>query len=275
VKIFVHMGKMNSTLRYIPFRSTQEGRYDLSPFRVRTEADQDVPERKVPLKKGVKIIEPSAGQLAPATSSPAADDSISIKSGTPSKRISIQRWLQPHNEKVEPSSPLSIMKETIPNDPGRLRDLNLSNDSKEKKKLTPLDKSKAAQWTFTQVVHESLNPSVSQPEADDYARYISHPQTLPLVVSTEIPAEIEAEYLDYVNGSWLDIGVVTSQDGLGDDEGMSLRGLEEIAEYRDFVSIATSENPLMVLEEDGVKKRYKAYRKWLLGKSLFKQQPVD
>jgi hypothetical protein len=29
------------------------------------------------------------------------------------------------------------------------------------------------------------------------------------------------------------------------------------------------------MEEDGVKKRYKAYRKWLLGKSLFKQQPID
>jgi hypothetical protein len=48
---------------------------------------------------------------------------------------------------------------------------------------------------------------------------------------------------------------------------------EDLAEYRDFLTVA--ENPLTVMEEDGVKKRYKAYRKWLLGKSLFKQQPID
>ena len=35
------------------------------------------------------------------------------------------------------------------------------------------------------------------------------------------------------------------------------------------------DNPLTVTEEDALKKRYKAYRKWLRGKSLFKQQPVD
>jgi hypothetical protein len=138
-----------------------------------------------------------------------------------------------------------------------------------KQKLTPLDKSKAAQWTFTQVVHESLNPSVSTQETDDYARYISHPQTLPLVVSTEIPAEIDAEYLDYVNGSWRDIGIVsTGEEGIG----LGL-GREDLAEYKDFLAVA--ENPLTVTEEDLPKKRYKAYRKWLLGKSLFKQQPID
>ena len=137
----------------------------------------------------------------------------------------------------------------------------------QKQKLTPLDKSKAAQWTFTQVVHESLNPSVSTQETDDYARYISHPQTLPLVVSNEIPTEIDSEYLEYVNGSWRDIGIVTT----GDEEpgGSS----EDLAEAKDFLTVG--ENPLMVLEEDFGKKRYKAYRKWLLGKSLFKQQPVD
>lgn len=256
VKIFVHMGKMNSTLRYIPFRSTQEGRYDLSPFKVRTEADQDVPDKKKP-KKGVTIIEP---EEADSLGGAADDDTFSIKS-TSNKRISIQRWLQPIHEKHNVSTH-GIIKESLTEPP--------------KQKLTSLDKSKAAQWTFTQVVHESLNPSVSQQETDDYARYISHPQTLPLVVSTEMPAEIEAEYLDFVKGPWRDIGVVTTVDGIsGGGNAETERGLEEIAEYRDFLSIAKAENPLMVLEEDGVKKRYKAYRKWLLGKSLFKQQPID
>jgi hypothetical protein len=35
------------------------------------------------------------------------------------------------------------------------------------------------------------------------------------------------------------------------------------------------ENPLDVGDEDGDKKRYKAYRQWLRGKSFFKQSKVD
>jgi hypothetical protein len=236
-KIFSY--KMNSTLKYIRLRPTQEGRYDLSPFKVRTEADQDVPERKV-LKKGVRIVDPHEEE---------EDDPISIKSGnTPAtKRISIQRWLQPMNEKI--SSHHGIMKEPH-------FELQLP-----KQKLTPLDKSKAAQWTFTQVVQESLNPSVTNQEAEDYAHYISHPQTLPLVVSTETPTEIDAEYLDYVNGSWQQTAAPSNP------------AEEDLAEYADFLIVA--ENPLTVTEEDARKKRYKAYRKWLRGKSLFKQQRID
>ncbi|KUJ07026.1 uncharacterized protein LY89DRAFT_602159 [Mollisia scopiformis] len=251
MKIFSYMGKMNSTLRYIPFRSTQEGRYDLSPFKVRTELDQEVPDRKKP-KKEVTIVDPSEEG--------ADDDGLSIKSGVTvnTKRISIQRWLQPIHEKNDTHH--GIMKESQQPEP-----------EPPKQKLTPLDKSKAAQWTFTQVVHESLNPSVSAQETDDYARYISHPQTLPLVVSTEVPAEIDAEYLDYVNGSWRDIGIV-SEEALNGGKGMG-PGMEELDEYREFLRVA--ENPLTVVEEDFTKKRFKTYRKWLLGKSLFKQQPID
>lgn len=240
-KVFSY--KMNSTLKYIPIRSTQEGRYDLSPFKVRTEADQDVPERKKP-KKGVTIIDPHDDR---------DEDAESMKSGTTTatKRISIQRWLQPINEKGS-NHHHGIMKEPH---------FETSGDPQPKQKLTPLDKSKAAQWTFTQVVHESLNPSVTNHEAEDYARYISHPQTLPLVVSTETPTKIGAEYLDYVNGAWQQNATSSSP------------AEEDLAEYADFLTVA--ENPLTVTEEDAPKKRYKAYRKWLRGKSLFKQQPVD
>ncbi|PBP21894.1 SacI domain-containing protein [Diplocarpon rosae] len=248
LKVFSYMGKLNSTIRYIPIRSTQEGRYDLSPFKVRTELDQDVPERKK-IRKEVTIVDPSEETIA-------EDDNSSIKSGATlnTKRISIQRWLQPIHEKSDTHP--SIMKE--PQHPIL---------SSQKQKLTPLDKSKAAQWTFTQVVHESLNPSVSTQEESDYARYISHPQTLPLVVSNEIPAEIDAEYLDYVNGSWKDIGIVAAGEGEEEEDGAM------VEEMRDFLTVG--ERPLMVFEEDLGKKRYKAYRKWLSGKSFFKQQPID
>ncbi|KAI9053056.1 hypothetical protein LZ554_003326 [Drepanopeziza brunnea f. sp. 'monogermtubi'] len=251
LKVFSYMGKLNSTIRYIPVRSSQEGRYDLSPFKVRTELDQDVPDKKR-TRKEVTILDPSEETESQALD----DDNSSIRSGVTinTKRISIQRWLQPIHEKTDAHP--SIMKE--PQQPTL---------SPQKQKLTPLDKSKAAQWTFTQVVHESLNPSVSAQEEADYARYISHPQTLPLVVSTEIPGEIDAEYLEYVNGSWKDVSIVTSE---GED---GAEGGETEEEMRAF--LAVGENPLDVKEDDLGKKRYRAYRKWLMGKSLFKQQPVD
>lgn len=280
LKIFSYMGKMNSTLRYIPFRSTESGRYDLSPFKARTEADQDVPLKKTErekVKKEVTIVDPAD---EPATEQGGEDDTMSIKSGittaTQTKRISIQRWLQPIHERGESHGLSGIMKQPEP------------EPEPPKQKLTPLDKSKAAQWTFTQVVHDSLNPSVSALETEDYIRYITHPQTLPLVTSLDehhLPTEMGQEYEAYVNGAWKDVGIVSGleEGGLGgvgggvgggaQGGGAGGQGLEELAEYRDFLTVA--ENPLTVMSEDLEKKRYKAYGKWLKGKSLFKQQPVD
>ncbi|TVY18638.1 Polyphosphoinositide phosphatase [Lachnellula arida] len=250
-KVFAYLGKMNSTLRYIPVRSTQEGRYDLSPFRVRTELDQDVPEKKK-LRKGVTILDPSE-----EFQEEVVDDNASIMSNAtvPTKRISIQRWLQPIHEK----SHHGIMKESH----------NILEPPKQK--FTPLDKSKQAQWTFEQLVHESLNPSINDDDTSDYARYISHPQNLPLVISTETPTQISTQYLNYVNGSWRDIGIV----GVELEAPEEVPGIkrEDLELYGNFFKMA--ENPLTVREEDLPKKRYKAYQKWLMGKSLFKQQPID
>jgi hypothetical protein len=265
LKVFAYPGKINSTLRYMPIRSTQEGRYDLSPFKVRTELDQDVPEKKRPSTiKGAAVVE-LLDQEQNQHDAVIDDDTTSIKltATAPTKRITIQRWLQPIHETA-----YNVMTPTL----DTVQELPTSSgiDGKEKDKETKkLDKSKAAQWTFRQVVHESLNPSVSEQEEEDYARYISHPQTLPLVVSTEVfPAEIDTEYLDYVNGSWRDGGgmVLSSEEINGATD-------EDLAEYTDFLAVA--DNPLTVTDEDLPKKRYKAYKKWLRGKSLFKQQPID
>jgi hypothetical protein len=131
-----------------------------------------------------------------------------------------------------------------------------------KAKPTALEKSKAAQWTFTKAVHDSLNPSVTEQESEDYERYIKHPQNLPLVISSDTPVDVDAsEYQEYVSGDW-------------QDEGLIVKGTEEeIDVYAELLKVG--ENPLTVTEEDGPKKRYKAYRKWLRGKSFFKQQPLD
>ncbi|KAI1395884.1 SacI homology domain-containing protein [Hypoxylon fuscum] len=239
--------KMNSTIKYIPFKSTQEGKYDLSPFRVRTEGDGETQEKKKPTaKKGVTIVDPQE-----SLRSLPDDDSESAMTEKASRGISIHRWLQPMQPDKGPTIPQSIMKDSA--------ERNLDNT---KPKQTPQEKTKAAQGTFANIVQESLNPSVSAQETDDYARYISHPQSLPLVVSNEAPPDVDSsEYQEYLSGNWHMDGLVPS-------------GTEEDFEaYSDLLRIG--ENPLTVTDEDLPKKRYKAYRKWLRGKSLFKQQPVD
>ncbi|KAI1775694.1 SacI homology domain-containing protein [Hypoxylon cercidicola] len=240
--------KMNSTIKYIPFKSTQEGKYDLSPFRVRTDGDGETHEKKKhTAKKEVIIVDPQESHKSAAD-----DDSESVMTEKASVRgISIHRWLQPMQPDKGPTIPHSIMKDT----------LERSGDH-HKPKQTPQEKTKAAQWTFANIVQESLDPSVNAQETDDYARYISHPQSLPLVISNEAPPDVDSsEYQEYLNGSWL-------------TDGLAPNGTEDDIEgYNDLLRIG--ENPLTVTDEDLPKKRYKAYRKWLRGKSLFKQQPVD
>jgi hypothetical protein len=115
-------------------------------------------------------------------------------------------------------------------------------------------------------VHKSLNPSVSKQEASDYAQYIAHPQNLPLVTSTEVQADLDTEYRDYINGGWrLERTETGRQHVVEEDAAMSA--------YADLLKVG--DNPLTVREEDTQKKRYKAYRKWLSGKSLFKHLPTD
>ncbi|KAI0910488.1 SacI homology domain-containing protein [Ustulina deusta] len=243
--------KMNSTIKYIPFRSTQEGKYDLSPFRVRTEGDQETHERRKPVtKKGVTIVDPHDSiKSQDNDTSSVTTDQTTERSAT--KGISIHRWLQPIPADRAPTVPHSIMKETFE-----------TPIDGSKPKQTPQEKSKAAQWTFKKVVEESLNPSVSAQEAEDYARYVSHPQSLPLVVSNEAPTDIDSsEYQEYLNGSW-------QTDGLAPNSTE-----EDISAYYELLRVGN--NPLTVTDEDLPKKRYKAYKKWLRGKSLFKQQPVD
>ncbi|KAJ4300253.1 phosphatidylinositol-3,5-bisphosphate 5-phosphatase [Collariella sp. IMI 366227] len=163
--------KMNSTIKYIPFKSTQDGRYDLSPFRVRNETDGDGHEKKKH-KKEVTIVAPQdLARLADDTET----SSVNEKPGSPQKKANAPNHKSPSQ--------------------------------------SALDKSRAAQWTFTHL-------------------------------ASEMRPDEEAE-----------------------------GGEEEWALYAETVRVA--ENPLTVTEEDALKKRYKAYRKWLRGKSLFKQQPVD
>ncbi len=241
--------RMNSTLRYIPSRSTQEGRYDLSPFRLRTGLDQEVPEKRDRLRKGWIISDPQDEH---------SDDASSQTSRTatlPTSKAS-QLWLQSQlNEK--PPTKQGMAKEPHVK-------IMLGSQSRlkpPKPDVAPLCKSSTAQWTLDQFVDNSLDPSMTKSEAEEYERYVSHPLNLPLVVSAEDPPDPDSELLSYVNS-------VTSA-------GVSApySSEEDMADYAEFLLV--SENPLTVTAADAPKKRYKAYRQWLKGRSLFKQQRVD
>lgn len=189
--------------------------------------------------------------------------------------------------------------------------LLFETDPRQKAKQSAVDKARQAQLTFAKMVQDSLNPSVQ--ETEDYERYISHPQNLQIVVSTDeaanvsdtlslsggrspatgISAASNEEYQEYVNGSWKTDGLGMSFPEPSTATSVStstnfpsaalassipsLPGLDhpddELAVYSELLRVP--ENPLTVTEGDAQKKRYKAYRKWLRGKSLFKQQMVD
>lgn len=232
-KMFAY--RMNSTIKYIPFKSTQDGRYDLSPFRVRTEGDMDDRRR---VRKAPALLAPLHQGVA--------DNPVALSN----RRLGAQRWLQaPGVEKKNSSR--SEARATSP-----------VKTSSRNDKPTASEKTKAAQLNFTQSVKRSLSPTVPEQEITDYGRYIKHPQEIPLVVSSDTPVDIDSsEYQEYVDGEW-------------QEEGLMMTGAEEeIDLYTELIKVG--QNPLTVTEEDGPKKRYKAYRKWLRGKSFFKQQMVD
>jgi hypothetical protein len=135
--------------------------------------------------------------------------------------------------------------------------------------FVPADKNRMTQWTLNQFYETSLNPYVTGAEEEEYKQYISHPLNIPLVVSAEEPIEgsRNLDFLQYVNGI---NGDLRGNMGLSKEFAISE---EDFADYAEFLTI--HDNPLDVTEDDLGKKRYKAYRQWLRGKSLFKQSKVD
>ena len=230
--------KMNSTYKYLPFKSTKEDRYDLSPFRVRDRNEHASPE-KTPQKIEVTMADPDES---------IADEEISRNARhILQSRSALLRSLSP--QQIGQSTPqYSTLKDSQFHD----REATQYSEKPPKEKKTSKDKSAAAQWTLEQFVFNSLNPSVSEKEAHDYQRYTEHPSNIPLVVSNELPPNPSTEFVMYVNSAFVDPTE------------------EDLAGFAHFLAIA--EDPLTVADADIAKKRYKAYRQWMKGKSLFKQR---
>ncbi|KAI9751629.1 MAG: phosphatidylinositol-3,5-bisphosphate 5-phosphatase [Lichina confinis] len=265
-KLFVL--RMNSTLKYTPFKHDQEGAVDPSSFRVRSSGLQDSP-RRSRNRRGTSSNE-LCGYKSDDTSS---ETSRAVRSET----MTSSQWsLPPHAD-------------------GRPAEFDSAPVEK-----APAPAPAPGQRTLEQFVHDSLNPVVTDAEAAEYQRYLDHPHNLSLVDTSDgPPADAHLDLWQYLNGVHLDttwIGTTPDysalESGLGSssagaagagisaaaaDEMLSSSNLpcsaEDMAVFREYLTV--SDNPLSVTEADYSKKRYRAYQQWLKGKSLFKQQRVE
>ncbi|KAH0290139.1 hypothetical protein KCU62_g3695, partial [Aureobasidium sp. EXF-3399] len=237
VKVYSY--KMNTNHRFLPERPSKDARYDFSPFTPRIDLSRNSPEspEKKPPRKGVTIVDPQ-------------DETEERGHQQPGKSAAVT------------TIPESILRDTTAE--------RTSADPENQKTVTIADKATVAQSTLNNIYDHSLNPSVTVEEMNEYERYISHPTKIPLVVSTELPPEttLNLDFVDYVNSG--KAGVDSGDEG---SNGVLEPSDEDLAEFADFLTVR--EDPLTVWEEDGGKKRYKAYRQWLKGKSLFKQSKMD
>lgn len=125
------------------------------------------------------------------------------------------------------------------------------------------------------LVASSLAPSVSTSEAEEYARYVHHPLRVPLVATSDHEAaavaslaeaegrggaaaamDVDMDLVEYV-------GKITLEESR-----LEAVAEESLSDYEDFLRV--DEQGLTVEPEDLYLKRYKRYRQWLRGKSLFK-----
>lgn len=264
--------RLNSTMKYLPFRSTQGGRYDLSPFVVRLPPHEPASRERAAAqqrptsshqKKGVTIQEPEVLN---------DQSSGTFHGANVMEHIHTWQHQPPSAEKMPPST--GIMKGiTIKTSadqssgfPSLESSTQVGNNGAE---ATP-SKAQIAQWTLGQLVSDSLNPSVTSAEAEEYERYINHPLKVPLVVTSDDDLETaltlreqgaNLEFLEYVNKA---NGINTG--GMRD----TYVAEEDLNDYVEFLSV--NDEGLTVVAEDYDKKRYKRYRQWLKGKSLFKQR---
>ncbi|EPS32835.1 Polyphosphoinositide phosphatase [Penicillium oxalicum] len=245
-KIFSY--KMNSTLRYLPQLRSGSSGPDLSPFVPRIAQDQLQRDRPPP--RTVRIQEPGdqTSQQIPAISE-TREESDNWKHQPPS------------STKQAPS--VGIMREPAfeLNQDTIIPPINPPSTS-----ATKPSKAQIAQWTLGQLVSDSLNPSVTSAEAEEYERYINHPLKVPLVVTSE--DEMTAMSLREHGGN-LDLLEYVNKCKI-EDAVLEANAEEDLAEYAEFLNV--SEEGLTVVSEDYQKKRYKRYRQWLRGKSLFKQR---
>ena len=247
--------KMHSNLRYIPIHSTQEGRYDLSPFKVRHDTAAGASLHSSPRRKGVKIVDPSDTSTI---DSRITTSTTTIAPPATPKPSTLGPWLDAQQANY---AQLTRRYTGLIKEPSFERSSSTYVPAMPALSDLPLTKAEQAVLTFTNMVTQSLDPVVI--DAEEYEAYVKHPLELRLVTTTGRPEDAPAQYAEYM-------GKMAAVDAEVVDE---VENPAKLDAFLDFLEVPAE--GLDVLEEDGGKKRYKAYRQWLLrGKSLFKQRPV-
>lgn len=238
----VYSYKLNTTTRFLPERPHRDGKYDCSPFKIRLDPQRqshEASEKKS--QRRVKIADEVPDSPRPPTEATHEPPTVSAEKPSILREPTVSRHFDP-----PPQTP-------------------------EDKSIKPADKAHMHLWTLNQFHTQSLNPFVSDKEGREYSRYVTHPLNLPLVVSSELPSDANMDYLEYVSkpgGSAFEDFEIEESFGHGLSE-------QDLAMFDEFMNDRERVDPLTVTEEDLGKKRYKAYRQWLRGKSLFKQSKVD
>ena len=166
--------------------------------------------------------------------------------------------------------PPTIIEDASPSRRSVLNDTYIDLDTNlkafpEKNFVPAYTNDKTHQWTLNQIYTASLNPTVSASETAEYKDYVNHPSNLPLVATHEQHESSAAKEFS----NYLSIDADNRPGLTNNDSG----GVDDMQDFMEYLNVA--DNPLDVNEEDRGKKRYKAYSKWLRGKSLFKQSTVD
>ncbi|KAL8912573.1 MAG: hypothetical protein Q9171_002437 [Xanthocarpia ochracea] len=230
--------KVNSLRKYPPPKESQDGAPELSE-----------PQSRPATKNNRQDSGRAGADLSPVDSRFTTNPDQVPKNSLSGEKLSgnaLSDWLRQPSQQLQPG-------------PTSIKDAHTLNNAQKPEK--PLkDKSAATQWTLNQFVANSLNPTVVETEADEYLRYINHPSNLPLVVSTDDPPH-NSDFLTYI------------QSNSPDAVAQMLSTEDDIADFEEFFNVG--DDPLTVTDADTPKKRYKAYRQWLKGKSLFKQQRAD
>ncbi|KAL9058079.1 MAG: hypothetical protein Q9162_001941 [Coniocarpon cinnabarinum] len=302
---------MNSTARYLPKPSQRPSDYDLSPFSVRKNQDLE----RASSRDELSTKQPSEADntLTTASSNVPTPLSATNPPHVGSKRVSsLQKWLYPSAEDDNPQhASVKIDKSEVAAKGGKIapklnghtrhksaRSSTFDDDHEARiiagmKEFRPSNKQLMNQWTLAQFHANSLNPSVSENEVDEYGQYLVKPESLYNgYVSFPNPdtgfakakgqskghqavrREASEENKDEVFQNYID------RSTQGEPASVILDGTQMNAELKleeemvDYLRAPQSLS-LSVTAEDMERKRYQAYAKYMRGKAFFKQSTVD
>lgn len=243
MRLFGHC--LKSTTSFAP--KTISPRFDSSPFAIRkrvheSEAFEAHPKNEVGVSDShsrVTITPLSATQPPHPTAT---------------RISSLQQWLQSAPASDAPAEPTAA---------GRGRRVSTSRpkeglEAETTAAFVPGDKSQKHQWTIGQFVENSLRPTVTDDEYQEYERYVNHPLNLSLVHDTPADISRRDEFSDYLD----------SANSIIEDDLVGSR-----LDYEEW--LRPKDDVLSLTPGEMEKKRYQAYAKWLKGKSFFKQSKVD